>query len=152
MKCSREKLELCILVSPHKMLLRGDEMESSAPGANERADFMLVAAEVDGSNAQVLSTVYHTTNDVDNTSSASRGYRGAFYPESRLLWTEYVGRCGLRPKTMEGLVSRLWLQRGWPVQVHSNESVLEATLGVMRGLYGNVDEPSLEVESEHQAS
>ena len=134
-------------------------MESSAAGANERAEVMLVATDTRLGHAKVLSMIYHTTNEMDNTSSASRGSKHhKYYPESRLLWTEYCRNPGLRQRTMLDFVRQFSDDRGWPRDMELNASVLNlnddnSILSQLRAIYitTGVTAPVFEVESENEA-
>ena len=82
-KCSRRDLHLSFAFAPHKMRLTGGELESSAPGAGERADVLLLAWPSQSEDPTVLGWAYHTTNVPPGTSS-NRSEQA--YPESRVLW------------------------------------------------------------------
>ena len=81
--CPRADLDLSIAFAPHKMRLTGGELETAAPGANGRADVLLLAWPTDAAVPTVLGWVYHTTNVSPGTASNRHGQA---YPESRVLW------------------------------------------------------------------
>ena len=57
-----EEHRLEVFWSPHKMIYDGHVMSSLQNGANDRADFHLVAIDSKNSTSQVLCTIYLTTN------------------------------------------------------------------------------------------
>ena len=65
------------------MRLTGEELETAAPGANGRADVLLLAWPTNAAVPAVLGWVYHTTNVSPGTASHRPEQA---YPESRLLW------------------------------------------------------------------
>ena len=74
-----------VVFSPHKMKYNDEGMESVAAGANDRADFYLVATSPKVLAYVELGCLYHTTN-VPKNAFSDRSDVVAF--ESRLL---YVG-------------------------------------------------------------
>ena len=66
---SRAALDLSVAFAPHKMRLTGEELETAAPGANGRADVLLLAWPTDAAVPTVLGWVYHTTNVSPGTAS-----------------------------------------------------------------------------------
>ena len=69
-------------MAPHKKKFDGNEMTSTMAGANDRADFFLLAVPLQGSPPIIIATIYHTTNVPPLTSSNEKTM---LYPESRLL-------------------------------------------------------------------
>ena len=76
-------VELKIGFAPHKMRLIGDELETSARGAGERVDVLLLAWTGTAESPRVIAEAYHTTNVPPATASMKRDQP---YPESRILW------------------------------------------------------------------
>ena len=79
----RSALLLTIAFAPHKMRKVGDELETDAAGAGERADVLLLAWPRDTNIPSVLGSAYHTTNVPTGTATMKMGQ---VYPESRILW------------------------------------------------------------------
>ena len=77
-----QDVQLHIAWAPHKMQFDGFDMSSSAPGSNDRADFMLAGYVEQLSKFVRICKVYHTTNVPKETTS---GDAGIVVPESRLL-------------------------------------------------------------------
>ena len=89
------------------MRLVGEELETSAPGAGERADVLLLASGPKGdSDPKVLGIAYHTTNVPYGTASMRRGQP---YPESRILWRQYI----LLPGLMEEAATAVAVRAGF---------------------------------------
>ena len=57
----RSDIEISIAFAPHKMRLLGEELESSAPGAGERSDILLLACPTGASKPTIIGCAYHTT-------------------------------------------------------------------------------------------
>ena len=83
------------------MRLSGDTFESSAAGANERCDFLLVGCPPRRRSPILLGYAYHTTNVVKSTWSARHGQ---VYPESRILWSA--------SSDFHAVAARAWLSLG----------------------------------------
>ena len=103
---SRDSVYFRIAIAPHKMRLTGDELEASAPGAGQRADFLLLAYTSMDSNPSVLGFAYHTTNVVPGTSSNKTTQA---YPETRVLWKMNVPLTGLMEAAATSLAETLLL-------------------------------------------
>ena len=77
-------LDMCVAL--HKMRVRHGQWEAIAPGANERADFFLIACNrVGNETPRCIAWIYHTTNAEPHTFDPCSG---VVIPETRLL-----GRC-----------------------------------------------------------
>ena len=82
MGANGQDVQLHIAWAPHKMQFDGFDMSSSAPGSNDRADFMLAGYVGRLTKLVRICKVYHTTNVPKETTS---GHAGIVVPESRLL-------------------------------------------------------------------
>ena len=102
----RSDIEISIAFAPHKMRLLGEELESSAPGAGERSDILLLACPTGASKPTIIGCAYHTTNVFQNTASMKYGQ---VYPETRLLWRQYIQMPELMKVAANRLVKRLKL-------------------------------------------
>ena len=78
-------------------------MESTAAGANDRADILLVARPRGTIRYTIVSVVYHTTNVSENTASMRSGQA---YPETRLLWRDRMDTGNFPNLAMRRLVIR----------------------------------------------
>ena len=81
-QCSMTDLCLDVVWKPHKITFNGENMQTGAMGANERADFLLLAKKKNHETFKVLCTIYHTTNVPPETVS---GRKEVIVPESCLL-------------------------------------------------------------------
>ena len=114
----RAEIDIGIAIAPHKMRLTGDVLESSAPGAGERSDVWLLAYPRHASGPTALGSAYHTTNVYAGTASHREEQS---YPESRILWRDYVSL----PKLMDQAAHSLALVFDLP-SPDSVEEVLES--------------------------
>ena len=75
-----QDVQFHIAWAPHKMQFDGFDMSSSAPGSNDRADFMLAGFVGRSTKLVRICKVYHTTNVLKETTS---GHAGIVVPEFR---------------------------------------------------------------------
>ena len=71
--CNRLSIEVDVIWTPHKLEFNGEDMESTAAGANDRSDIMLVARQRETLRFSIIALVYHTTNVSENTASMRSG-------------------------------------------------------------------------------
>jgi hypothetical protein len=101
--CNRPNIEVDIIWTPHKLEFNGEDMESTAAGANDRADILLVARQRETIRFSIIAVVYHTTNVSENTASMRSGQA---YPETRLLWRDRMDTGNLPNLAMRRLVMK----------------------------------------------
>ena len=89
--CQAGELNLDICWAPHKLSHDGFNMRATACGANDRADFFLVADWPSVTRKRVLLELYHTTNVPKNTHSARTD---VVNPETRILATSSLSVLG----------------------------------------------------------
>ena len=104
--CKRSEINLSIAFAPHKMRKLGDDLETSAAGAGERADVLLLAWPNEKEEPSVLGWAYHTTNAPPGTASMRRGQH---YPETRILWKPCAPLPELMHLAAQSLVKRYGL-------------------------------------------
>ena len=109
----RTEIDISVAFAPHKMRKLGDDLETSAAGAGERADVLLLAWPYDQDDASVLGWAYHTTNVPAGTASMRRTQA---YPESRILWRQCVPLPELMKLAAKSLALRLHLPHPCSVQ------------------------------------
>ena len=102
--CRRGSMRFSLAITPHKMRLSGDELESSAPGAGERSDIWLLAWPTGSDEPTALGSAYHTTNVFPGTASMNEGQS---YPESRILWRPCMELPGLMDAAARALAREL---------------------------------------------
>ena len=101
-----DRSAISIAFPPHKMRKVGDDLETDAAGAGERADVLLLAWPYDTNVASVLGSAYHTTNVPTGTASMNPGQ---VYPESRILWRYNAPLPDLMKVAASSLACRLGL-------------------------------------------
>ena len=101
---ARAAISISIAFASHKMRKVGDDLETAAAGAGERADVLLLAQPSTTDTPSVLGLAYHTTNVPSGTASMNPGQ---VYPESRILWRYNVPMPDLMQVAATSLACRL---------------------------------------------
>ena len=115
-----ESITLALVWTPHKMCFDGEGFHSGPAGANDRADFHLVACVGSRRSPQVLCTLYHTTNVPLNSAS---GRPNAVLFESRLLFRGRSVFCNLMDGVIKAYASALCQRRGFSTELRTLEEV-----------------------------
>ena len=106
--CTREQIHLDVAFAPHKMRFSQGELESTARGAGECIDVLLVAwsGNEDATATSlptIVGTAYHTTNVIPETMGDNPDQP---YPETRILWRHHDAFKDLMPKAATRFVKK----------------------------------------------
>ena len=139
LQVSSDEITFDIVWAPHKMQFDGEQMASSHAGANDRSDFILIAAPPRDQCSMEICTVYHTTNVPEYTSSASPLI---IIPETRLLATGIPLAMQLFDMTVQEMTQDL--RRRYNVEC---PALIDVTPSVAVGEVSDAEEEVDDVES-----